>query len=60
MHDGESRILTLADASILDDEGEIRADDNVLEDSNKAREAEVKRKRQYAPLHVVPCETTRK
>lgn len=46
MHDGETRILTLADASILDDDGEIRADDNVLEDAAKAREADLKRKKE--------------
>lgn len=49
MHDGETRILTLADASILDDAGEIRDDDNVLEDAARAKEAELKRKKQYAP-----------
>ena len=37
LNDGETRILTLADADILDDDGRIAEDGDVLEDHGRSR-----------------------
>lgn len=47
--EGETAILTLADADILAADGTIAEDTDVLEESSKARDADLARKRRYAP-----------
>ena len=48
--EGESAILTLADAEILDDDGNVAEEQGVLEETSKAQQAE-RRRRQRCGAH---------
>lgn len=51
LHEGETRILTLADASILGDDGRIAEEGDVLEDAGRSRAEMLAKKKQYVSLH---------
>jgi hypothetical protein len=50
LHEGEIRILTLADADILGDDGRIAEDADVLEDAGRSHTEMMARKKQCATL----------
>lgn len=53
MDEGETRILTLADANILGDDGSVAEDGDVLEDAGRTRAEILARKKKCAAFLLV-------